>query len=180
MGVPQGSVLAPILFMLFINDVSQHIYLGTCNLYADDCLIYCTGKNVDDVRENLQKCIDNVKDWYEGNCLELNVSKCNSMLIRSKHMISQLNDNDALNIIMGNSIVTQVDVAKYLGVTLEQSLSWDHHVNDICCKLSKKVGQLSRIRKSTPNDILYTIDYCLTIWGNTNACNLKKNTKLTC
>ena len=182
-GVPQGSVLGPILFMLFINDISQHIHLGTCNLYADDCLIYCTGNSVDDVSNKLQQSVNDISDWYNGNDLLLNVDKCNTMLIGSKHKFLHLNGNDELNISLHNISVSQVDVVKYLGVTLEKSLSWDYHVNDVCSKLSKKVGMLARIRKSTPHEILLkiynsvvqpTIDYCLTVWGNTTTCNLNK------
>ena len=93
-GVPQGSLLGPVLFMLFVNDNSQHVHLGTCNLYADDCLVYCTGDNVDDVSDKLQQCVHDVSNWYSENNLLLNVDKCNTMLIGSKYKLSQLNDND--------------------------------------------------------------------------------------
>lgn len=59
-GGPQGSVFGLVLFILFINDISQHIHIGTANLYADDCVVYCTCENVAQVNENLQKSIDDV------------------------------------------------------------------------------------------------------------------------
>ena len=77
----------------------------------------------------------------------------------------------------------QVHVADYLGVKIEQTFSWDYQVSAVCSKLSRKVGLLSRIRKSTPNDILLKIyntsiqpliDYALTIWGNTSLSNLSQ------
>ena len=109
-GVPQGSLLGPVLFMLFVNDISQHVHLGTCNLYADDCLVYCTGDNVDDVSDKLQQCVHDVSNWYSENNLLLNVDKCNTMLIGSKYKLSQLNDNDKLSISLQDIPVSQVEV----------------------------------------------------------------------
>ena len=180
-GIPQGSVLGPILFMLFVNDISQNVHIGSINLYADDCLVYCTGSTVIDVNEKLQKCIDDASSWYTGNKLVLNVEKSNTMLITSKHKHQTLNTN--VNIELYGSSLQQVQCTKYLGVTLEQSLSWDTHINDLCSNLSRKVGLLSRLRKCTPQYVLIkiywhciqpTIDYALSVWGNTTTKNLNK------
>ena len=70
-GVPQGSILGPILFLLYINDISQHIN-GTCNLYADDIAIYTTADTVDNVNSSLQECVGNAMLWYENNRLVIN------------------------------------------------------------------------------------------------------------
>ena len=182
-GVPQGSVLGPILFMIFVNDISQHIYLGTANLYADDCLVYCAGNNLNDVNQNLQKCIDDVATWYDGNKLVLNVDKCNTMLIGSRHKRAQLGINECLEINLNEVVVKQVNTADYLGVKIEQSLLWDSQIQKVCSQLSRKVGLLSRLRKTISKEILMKIymtsiqpciDYALTIWGNTTLKNLAK------
>lgn len=182
-GVPQGSVLGPILFMLFINDISQHIHLGTANLYADDCIIYCSGKTVDDVGSKLQKCIDDVSLWYAGNKLAINADKSNTMLIASKHNLQSLSDDCTLKITINDTDVSHVTHCDYLGITIEQSLSWGNHIDKLCCNLTKKVGMLSRLRKSTPRDIMLKIymssvqpciDYAISIWGNTTNFNIDK------
>ena len=180
-GVPQGSVLGPVLFMLFVNDLSQHTYLGAANLYADDCLIYCTGNDVSNVNETLQMCIDDVTNWYDKNKLVLNAEKCNVMLVRSKHKLSQVNENECLDVLINQTLVSQVTNTDYLGINIQNTLSWDAQIHKVCKQLSRKVGMLSRIRKSTPRDILIkiymssiqpTIDYAITVWGNTTLANI--------
>ena len=182
-GVPQGSVLGPILFLLFVNDLSQHIHLGNANLYADDCIVYCTGTSVSEVNSNLQKCIDDVSYWYSRNKLVLNTTKSSSMLITSKHKHQTTVDGNSLNISIADCEIVQVDHCEYLGVKIEQSLCWDLHINKLCGSLTRKVGMLSRMRKSTPRDIMIKIymssvqpciDYAITVWGNTTNCNLDK------
>ena len=66
-GVPQGSVLEPLLFTIFCNDKSQHVGLSTANLFADDTLIYCNGNNVKTVSKNLQDSVNNISKWYQKN-----------------------------------------------------------------------------------------------------------------
>jgi len=181
-GVPQGSVLGPVLFLLFVNDLSQHVHLGSANLYADDCIVYSTGSTVHEVSTNLQKCIDDVSLWYSSNKLALNAGKCSSMLIASKYKHSIASDS-SLNIFIDGHDVNHVNRCEYLGIVIEQSMSWDSQIDKVCSGLTKKVGLLSRLRKSTPLDILLkiyvssvqpSIDYAISVWGNTTKVNLDK------
>ena len=73
-GVPQGSVLGPILFLLYVNDINMHVDLGACNWYADDTLVYCSANNVNELQEcrPTQKCVTAIKEWYDNNRLVIN------------------------------------------------------------------------------------------------------------
>ena len=85
-GVPQGSVLGPTLFMIYANDLSQHIHIGMTNLYADDALIYCTAPTIPSLKTKLQKCVDDVCVWYNGNKFGINATKSNTKVIASNNL----------------------------------------------------------------------------------------------
>ena len=71
-GIPPGSVLGPLLFLIYVNDINRHVHLGTCYLYADDTLIYYTGSNIVELKTNIQKCVTGVHEWYKSNKLFIN------------------------------------------------------------------------------------------------------------
>ena len=184
LGVPQGSVLGPLLFLLYVNDVNQHIYLGKANIYADDTLIYYAGSTIEDVEYVLQKCLDHAIKWYEGNRLVINPIKCVSLLVSNIHKKPPAN---SLNVTLNDDKVTQVNSTKYLGVQIHEFLSWDQHVGKLCSQLSFKISKLARIRAFTPVHTLRkiyfaciqpTIDYAITVWGNTTLENISKVQRL--
>ena len=83
-GVPQGSVLGPILFTVFINDITQNVANGVCNLYADDTVVFYQGHTCEEVNSALQECIINLSEWYKDNNLTLNAAKSEVMFISSQ------------------------------------------------------------------------------------------------
>ena len=183
-GVPQGSVLGPVLFLLYINDVSQHIYLGKANIYADDTLIYCTGNTIDELQNLLQSCVNDVSRWYKGNRLVINANKCSTMLITTK---GNMQVNNVPNIKIDDNILNQVKSTNYLGVTINENMLWDNHINSLCAKLSYQVSKLARLRAYTPLHVLRklyfscvqpTIDYCINIWACTTDYNINKIQRL--
>ena len=178
-GVPQGSVLGPFLFVIFINDISQNVGLGTANLFADDTLIYCHGNTENEVNEKLQSCVNIVSDWYEKNNIVINADKSCCMLVRSRYQ----NCNDNFSISIGNSQLKSVESMNYLGLEIEKHLSWNKYVDKLCKKLAFKISRLSRLRKSTPKNILIMIynstvqtciDYSISVWGCTGNFNIDR------
>ena len=61
-GVPQGSVLGPLLFLIYVNDINRHVHLGACNLYADDTLVYCSGSTMSELKHNIQQCVSDIHE----------------------------------------------------------------------------------------------------------------------
>ena len=147
-GVSQRSVLGPLLFMLYVNDLSQFVSLSSCNLYADDTVIYCAGNDVADLQVKLQSSITEVSKWYGANCLVLNADKCNVMTISSSHI------QNHLNIVLGNYALNQVDVIDYLGVKIDSKISWEPYIAKLCSSLDFCNNKMSRLRNVAPRDIL--------------------------
>ena len=139
-GVPQGSVLGPLLFLIYIDDVSSVTMTegSVLNLFADDMLLYKPINTIEDLRQ-LQLDIDKLNQWVGCNHLQLNPSKCKSMLISRKrrglHPPPLLLDGMPLE---------QVENFKYLGILLSSDLSWSAHIDSICNKARKLIGLLYR------------------------------------
>jgi len=176
-GVPQGSVLGPLLFLLFINDLPKCLKHSSSNIYADDTAIYACGNSVKEVSNLLQRDIENISMWFAENKLTVNSTKSYCMLITSnRNLLDQ-----KLDIRVNNTIIEQVRATKYLGLFPDSSLTWTEHVSKLCSKLAPKVGILRRLRHVISTDCLKMIyqstvqsliDYCITVWGFSSNRNL--------
>ena len=182
-GVPQGSVLGPILFLLFSNDLPNNIHLGTCNMFADDTVVYIAGKTNEEVQLNLQECIDNAAKWYSKNNLLLNSKKSYSMVVNPKKNLTNAN----MNIKIYGESIENVDRTGYLGVCIENTLNWRAQINKICKALGAKIAHLKHLRKLFNNQMLMyiyntyvqpIIDYGITIWGHAPSVELNKIQRL--
>lgn len=139
-GVPQGSVLGPLLFLIYVDGIVDTVLSpnSKISLYADDMLLFKTIKSNADYAD-LQKDIDNLTNWVTANHLAFNTSKCKYMLLSRKKYPSY---PPVLKI--NSSLVERVYSYKYLGLRLTSTLCWSDHINDICCKAKKMVGLLYR------------------------------------
>ena len=178
-GVPQGSVLGPLLFILYANDISANVNVASCNLYADDAIMYVCGNTLEETSGILNECMTDVDNWYKTNRLSVNASKSSSMLIRSNRKNI---DETKFNIKIGNSDVEYVTSTKYLGLTIDPYLNWTEHVHLTAAELRSKLSLFRRIAKFLPQPVLSRIflvylqpriDYCLTVWGFSSSANIK-------
>ena len=122
----------------------------------------------------------NVTEWLRNNMLTLNVTKTNYMIMTTQ---GKRYNNDECKIIIDESIIECVSDTKFLGIMLDDKLSWKSHINHICNKVSKAIGILVKARRILDIDSLVTLyntlikpyfSYCITLWGNTFKTRLKK------
>ena len=144
-GVPQGTVLGPILFLVHINDISEHVS-SDIRLFADDCVCYRTINSKEDCKE-LQKDIDTLGNWAEEWGMRFQPVKCNMMsLSRKKERIEY-------TYTLKDTPLEFLDSIKYLGVTITNNLHWGKHIDDVCNKSYRTLGLLKRNLKGCPQDI---------------------------
>tara|TARA_B110000881_G_C18538833_1_gene497307 strand:+ start:57 stop:1292 length:1236 start_codon:yes stop_codon:yes gene_type:complete len=176
-GVPQGSVLGPLLFLLFINDLPDCISAGTtARLFADDCILYRT-INTDEDASLLQQDLDNLQQWENDWHMSFHPEKCQVIHVSNKRKLIKK------PYVIHNHTLEEVDSAKYLGVNIHKNLSWNHHINSITNKanstrafLQRNIYQCPRKTKELCYKTLVRpiLDYSSIIWDPSTANNIKK------
>ena len=176
-GVPQGSILGPLLFLVFINDLpnASRFFI---KLFADDTFLCAQNSDVELLEKEVNEEINKVYEWLAANKLTLNISKSKFMIVSNKK--STLN-NFQVNI--KNHPLDQCDKYKYLGVIIDKNLTWKAHIEYVASKVSKVCGSLAKLRHSVNTKILIEIYHALVhsyvrygilTWGNASdtALNL--------
>ena len=173
-GVPQGSILGPKLFILYINDICNASTSLKFILFADDTNEFYSGVDIQTICECISRELDKLHVWLAVNKLSLNVDKTNFILFGNRKNI------DNVCISMNNSIITRVRATKCLGVIIDEKLTWKDHISLVRSKLSKTVGILYRIIHLLNRSALFILycslflpylTYCAEIWGNTYKSN---------
>ena len=130
-GVPQGSILGLLLFLLFINDLSDSIIKSTVDMYADDTLIYFCHNDVKTIETCLTDNLASLSKWLDENLMKVNVSRTKVMLLGTCARTSKINN---INVVMNNCTVEKVNSFKYLGVKIDVNLKWNDHISNVCQK----------------------------------------------
>jgi len=139
-GVPQGSVLGPLLFLIYINGISEvELHNGTIILYADDILLHRRIQSQADYLL-LQKDIDSIRAWFMANYMMLNIGKCKYMVISRKRFPIQ----PMFSLSISNIPLEKVSTFKYLGVWISDDLKWSKHIEQITKKATKQAGLIYR------------------------------------
>ena len=138
-GVPQGSVLGPLDFILFVNSLPSHIEGVSTVMFADDTTLYAIGHSTTDISIKLSCALATAHRWPIESDLQLNVAKTKCMLIHSCHLRSL----PPLEVQLNGTHIQLVQKYKYLGVVISDTLSWSQHIDLVCSKAAKGIGRLS-------------------------------------
>ena len=183
-GVPHDSILGPLLFVLFVNDLPKTINNCSILMYADDTVIFCAGKNTKDIEQKLNDDPAFIDSWLTINSLFLHKDKTESVLFGSNGKLSKV---DSFKIRVGDQVLKRVLEFKYLGVVFDENLSWNAHIKYIATKASKRIGLLKRTRKDLcaySTNLAYTsfvrpvLEYCDSVWSCCGKGNIDQLEKL--
>ena len=178
-GIPQGSILGPLIFLIFINDIQNIPHRCKINLYADDILLYSCDEDINIASSILQEDVNRILKWFQDNKLTVNVQKTFLIPFASPHRIKSIKSCPV--ICANNSKLEWKFECKYLGVILDSCLTWKPHIEYMCNELRPKIGLLSRLRHILPRKelcmiymtlIQSIIDYGITLWGFSSKANV--------
>ena len=179
-GVPQGSILGPLLFLVYVNDINNAIKTGHPILFADDTNLLFMDKNLNRVKVSVNKEMVHISQWFIVNKLSINVAKTKFIIFHRKR---QNFNNENLSISINNTKLEKVQTMKFLGIIIDENLSWKCHIDHICKKIGKALGVLHRIRHLVPEHIMLKLyntlimshmNYAISVYGSSDNCNLKR------
>ena len=185
-GIPQGSILGPLLFLIYVNDLHRSSNLLNFILFADDTNLFYSHNNIQNLFQTVNQELIHIHEWLKANKLSLNVSKTKYTLFCK----NSKTDDVPLRLPelkINNSNIKRENTMKFLGVMLDESLTWTNHIQILENKVSKNLGILYKAKPHLTLECLKNLyfsfvhsylNYCNISWASNNANKLKKLFKI--
>ena len=179
-GVPQGSVLGPLLFSVYVNDLPCFLN-DKCEMFADDTTLHSCDSDPSTLNKKLQDNLEKVIDWTELNHMALNSQKTKCMYVSARQKRQKM-QSYFKPLYISQTAIEEVNSHKILGVILDRDISWHEHTSCLVKRLSAKLFQLSKVKHFLDlhsrklfffAHILPIIDYASTLWDNCSDSHLK-------
>ena len=190
-GIPQGSTLGLLLFLLYTNDLPNCSETPTFRIFADDTNLFASARDFKSLEILINSELEKVKVWCNVNKLSINFIKTNYMIIKSNRKASGSIEVKLQNIDGSSYLLDRKDHIKYLGVMIDESLSWKYHISYTCSRISSNVGVISKLRhylsisqlKQLYYNLIYPylsyaiiacLSYAIIAWGSAYKTHLKR------
>ena len=176
-GVPQGSILGPLLFLIYINDLAKISNILFFLMYADDTNVFLSSKNLKELETLMNQELSSLLEWLNANKLSLNIKKTHFIIFSPP----KTKPSYKVHLKINNIDIQCVQQTKFLGVIIDSKLSWKDHIKYIKSKICKSIGIISKARKYLNLNSLLCLYYaflypyfiyCIAVWGGTNKTTL--------
>ena len=151
-GIPQGSCLGPLLFVLYVNDFEQCLEKYTANMYADDTSVTCSAEDLVELSNDLKTELDNIAEWLRQNKLSLNIDKTEYMVVGHKRQTNSI--AEPIDIKINEEPIKRVQKVKYLGTMVDENLTWNEQYKKLKNKIKIALSSLQKLRNILPQSKL--------------------------
>ena len=178
-GVPQGSILGPLIFLIYINDMRNAVRHSVVHHFADDTNLLCSDKEPSQLRQKMNEDLKQIFEWLCSNRLSLNVSKTEFIIFKPPKKIPY----ERITLKLNGITLYESSKIRYLGLIIDDRLTWKHHISELSKKLNMSIGILFKMKKLCPKRVLMSLYFSLVhsylnygtcMWGNANEIHLNK------